>query len=41
LTNKLNIYNLPKQGRMKKNIRLIQLPGLGDAEGIQKDKENL
>ena len=37
-TNRVNIYGLPKQGRMKKNIRLIDIPGLGDTGGIQKDK---
>jgi predicted GTPase len=40
-TNKVNIYGLPKQGKMKKNIRLIDIPGLGDTGGIQKDKEHL
>lgn len=40
-TNKVNIYGLPKQGKMMKNIRLIDIPGLGDTGGIQKDKENL
>lgn len=40
-TTEVKIYGLPKQGKMKKNIRLIDIPGLGDTGGIQKDKENL
>lgn len=37
-TNKVNIYGIPKKGKMKKAVRLIDIPGLGDTGGIQKDK---
>lgn len=37
-TTKVNIYGMPKQGRMKKAIRLIDIPGLGDTGGIKKDR---
>lgn len=40
-TQRVNIYSIPKQGRMKKSIRLIDIPGLGDTDGIKKDKQNL
>lgn len=29
---------MPKQGKMKKAVRLIDIPGLGDTGGIIKDK---
>lgn len=29
-TTKVNIYGMPKQGKMKTAIRLIDIPGLGD-----------
>ena len=37
----MTIYGIPKQGKMKKAIRLIDAPGLGDTGGIMKDKENI
>lgn len=40
-TDKVHIYGIPKQGKMKKAFRLIDIPGLGDTGGIQKDRENL
>jgi len=40
-TTKVHIYGMPKQGRMKKAIRLIDIPGLGDTGGIKKDREHI
>lgn len=40
-TTKVNIYGMPKQGRMKKAIRLIDIPGLGDTQGIKKDRQHI
>lgn len=40
-TDKVMIYGIPKQGNMTKAVRLIDIPGLGDTEGIKKDKTNL
>ena len=40
-TKNVNIYSIPKQGRMKKAMRLIDIPGLADTAGIMRDKENL
>lgn len=37
-TDKVHVYGLRKQGRMKKSLRLIDIPGLGDTGGIKKDK---
>ena len=40
-TSSVNIYGIPKMGKMKKAIRLIDAPGLGDTGGIKKDRENI
>lgn len=40
-TDKVMIYGIPKKGTMKKAVRLIDIPGLGDTDGIKKDKINL
>jgi predicted GTPase len=40
-TTKVNIYGIPKQGRMEKVVRLIDIPGLGDTGGIKKDREHI
>ena len=40
-TTQPNIYAIPKQGSMKKAVRLIDVPGLGDTAGIKKDEENI
>ena len=40
-TDKVCIYGMPKMGIMKKAVRLIDIPGLGDTGGISKDKDNL
>jgi predicted GTPase len=40
-TDKVHIYGIPKKGLMKKAIRLIDIPGLGDTGGIVKDKDHL
>ena len=40
-TSSVNIYGIPKMGKMKKAMRLIDAPGLGDTGGIKKDKENI
>lgn len=40
-TTKVNIYGMPKQGKMKKATRLIDIPGLGDTGGIKKDREHI
>jgi hypothetical protein len=37
-TTTMNIYAMPKQGKLKKAIRLIDIPGLGDTDGIKRDK---
>jgi predicted GTPase len=40
-TTTVNIYGIPKQGKLKKAIRLIDIPGLGDTDGIKKDKQHI
>jgi predicted GTPase len=40
-TKKVSIYGMPKQGKMKQAIRLIDIPGLGDTAGIKKDREHI
>ena len=40
-TKNITIYGIPKQGYMKKAIRFIDVPGLGDTEGINKDQEHI
>lgn len=37
-TTDVHIYGIPKQGKMRKAIRLIDVPGLADTSGIRKDK---
>ena len=40
-TTEVNFYGIPKQGKMKKALRLIDVPGLGDTGGISKDQQNI
>jgi GTP-binding protein EngB required for normal cell division len=37
-TTTVNIYGIEKQGKLTKAIRLIDIPGLGDTDGIKRDK---
>jgi len=34
-------YVIKKQGNMKSNFVLVDVPGMGDTRGINTDKENL
>ena len=40
-TKNITIYGVQKQGLMKKSIRFIDVPGIGDTEGIKKDEEHI
>jgi putative ribosome biogenesis GTPase RsgA len=37
-TKTVTIYGIPEQGKLNKAIRLIDIPGLGDTDGIKRDK---
>ena len=38
VTTDVTSYAIPKQGQMKCNIALVDVPGMGDTNGIEKDK---
>jgi predicted GTPase len=40
-TKQVNIYGMPKQGKMKKAMRLIDIPGLADTGGLMEDKRHI
>ena len=38
VTTEVTSYAIPKQRKMKCNVVLVDVPGMGDTNGIEKDK---
>ena len=41
VTSDVTIYGIPKQGKMQKAFQLIDIPGLGDTNGVKRDNLNI